>query len=153
MLYKNLENYAETRRREGAPVGEQVRAMLEVVAEAAMAQTETQSMLALQDGDTTGTTRGAKVQRTDGDGFEVGKNPVTESHSKKITEDQSDKILQQMTLLFESVKLLGTRMTEGFETERIRKKEDFSYLEKKNACENGRIQERRKCKTAASKMK
>ena len=35
----------------------------------------------------------AELQRTDSDGFEVVRNPVTESQSEKIAEDQSDKIL------------------------------------------------------------
>ena len=116
-----------------------------------MAQAATQSMLALQDEDTIDTTHLAKVQRTDGDGFEVGKNLVTESQSKKIADDQSDKILQQVTLLFESVKLLVTQMREGFETEGIRKKEGRKNLEEKNGPQHGRrIQERTTRKTAGS---
>ena len=54
---------------------------------------------------------------------EIKWHPVTESQNKRIDEDQSDKRLQQMTLLFESMKLLGTQMREGFETEGVRRKE------------------------------
>ena len=107
--------------------------MLEAVAEAATAQAATQPMLTLQDEDTTDTTLRAKVQRPDSDGFEVVENPVTESQSKEIAEDQDDKILQQMALLSESVQLLGTQMREGFETEGIRRKEDYKNLEEKMA--------------------
>ena len=48
--------------------------MLEVVAEAAVAQVATQSMRALQDEDTTNTAHEDKVQRKNTDGFEVGKS-------------------------------------------------------------------------------
>ena len=54
-LHTNLENYAESRRTEAAPVGKKGRAMLEAVGGAAVAQTATQSLLALQDEDTTDT--------------------------------------------------------------------------------------------------
>ena len=43
-------------------------------------------MLALPAENMIDTTRKAKVQRTDSDGFEVVRNPVTESQSKKIAE-------------------------------------------------------------------
>ena len=109
LLYKGLENYAETRGSEAAPTEIHARAMLEAVAEAAIAQAATQWMLALQDEDTTDTTLQAKVQKTDSDGFEVVRNPVIESQSKKIAQDQSDKILQKMTQLFESMQSLGTK--------------------------------------------
>ena len=72
--------------------------------------------------------RPVKVQRTNSDGFEVVINSVTESQSKKIAEDHSSKILQQMTLLFASVQLLGTQI-EGFEKEGFPRKEDYKNLE------------------------
>ena len=97
LLCKSLENLAVTRRSEVAP-GDQARATLEVVAEAAMARAATQSIMALQDEDTIDTTRNTKVQRKDSDGFEVVVNPVSESQSKKIAEDNSDKILHQNAL-------------------------------------------------------
>ena len=75
LLYKGLENNAEARR------GDQARAMLEEVAEVAVAQA-TQSMLALPDESLVDTTRRGKVQRTDSDGFELV--------NKKIPEDQGD---------------------------------------------------------------
>ena len=56
-------------------------------------------------------------------------NSVTESQSKKIAEDHSSKILQQMTLLFESVQLLGTQMREGFDKEGFPRMEDYKNLE------------------------
>ena len=64
---------------------------------------------------------------------EMKRHFVTETQSKMIAEHQSDKILEQMTLLFESVKLLGTQMREGFETEGVRRKEDYKNLEEKMA--------------------
>ena len=76
LLYKNLENYVVTRGSEVALGVDQARAMLEVVAEAAKAQAATQSMLALQDEDTTDAVRRPKVQRTDRNGFEVVINPI-----------------------------------------------------------------------------
>ena len=90
-----------------------------------------QSMLALPDGNMIDTTRKAKVQRTDGDGFEVDLNPATESQSKKNAKDQSDKILQQMALVFDSVQLLEDQMKAGFETEGLRRKEDYKNLDYK----------------------
>ena len=73
LLFNNLDKYAETRRSQAAPAGEQARAMLEVVAVAAMAQAATLSILTLQDEDTTDATHGAKVHRTDSGGLEVAK--------------------------------------------------------------------------------
>ena len=64
LLFKDLETYAKARGIEAAPAGKQARAMLEVGAEAAMAQVATLSMLALQDEDTTNTAHRPKVQRT-----------------------------------------------------------------------------------------
>ena len=58
---KNLENHAKGRRSEAAPTGEQARALLEVMAGAAMAQAPTRSVLTIR----------AKVHRTDSDGFEL----------------------------------------------------------------------------------
>ena len=55
------------------------------------------------------------------------------SQSKRIADDQSDKLLQQMALLSESVKMLGTQMREGFATEGARRKEDDKSLEEKSA--------------------
>ena len=55
------------------------------------------------------TVRKAKVQRADSDEYEWDKHLVTESQSKKIAEEQSDKVLLEMTQLFESVKSFGTK--------------------------------------------
>ena len=49
LLYKGLENYADSRRSETTPAEVQARAMLEAVAQAAMAQAATQSMLTVPD--------------------------------------------------------------------------------------------------------
>ena len=68
LLYKGLENYAETRK------GDQAKAMLEGVAEAATTQA-TQSMLALPDANMIGTIR--KAQETESDRLEVVRSPVT----------------------------------------------------------------------------
>ena len=77
-------------------------------------------------------------------------NPVIESQCKNIAEDQSGKILQQMALLFERMKMLGTRMREGFETEGVRREEDYENLEEKMAAKiKRRIQERTTRKTAS----
>ena len=76
LRYKGLENYAETQR------GDQARAMLEEVAEVAMVQA-TQSMLVLLDEGMFDTTRKAKVQRTNSDGFEMV--------NKKIAEDKRER--------------------------------------------------------------
>ena len=62
LLYKGLETFAEARRNETDLIGERARTMLEVLAEAAMAQA-TQSMLALQDEDTVDTTRNLRVRK------------------------------------------------------------------------------------------
>ena len=55
----------------------------------------------------------------------------TESQRRRVVDDQSDKLLQQMAMLCESVKMLGTQMKEGFETERALRKEDYKNLEEK----------------------
>ena len=55
----------------------------------------------------------AKVPRTDSDGFELVRNLVTESQSKKIAEDQSDKILQKMDGAFPTGADAGVK--DGFE--------------------------------------
>ena len=62
---------------------------------------------------------------------------VTESQSKRVDDDQSDKLLQQMALLCESVKMLGTQMREGLETEGARRKEDYKSLEEKMSARMG----------------
>ena len=41
---------------------------------------------------------------------EIGRDPVTESQTKKIAEDHSARILHQMNLLFESMQSMGTKM-------------------------------------------
>ena len=67
---------------------------------------------------------------------------MTGSQSKKIAEDQSDKILQKTTQLFEpvqsletqmdsSVKTLETHMKEGFWKEGLQRKQEYESLEKK----------------------
>ena len=67
------------------------------------------------------------------------KKPVTESQSEKVAENQSDKMLLKMTQLFQSVEMLGPMMDssvktlenkvkEGFETEGIRRREDYKTL-------------------------
>ena len=60
-------------------------------------------------------------------------HPVTESQNKRFADNQSDKILQQMTLLFESVMLQETLVREGFETEGVRRKETYKNVEEKMA--------------------
>ena len=143
LLYKGLESHAEARRSEATPAAIQARAVLEAVAEAAMDQAATQSMMAVPD-----TTHRAKVRRTDSDEYEWVRNPVTESQSKKIAEGRSDKKLLKMTQLSNrcrrwgqkmdlSVKTLETQMKEGFVKEGLQRKQENESLEKKMMSQNG----------------
>ena len=61
--------------------------------------------------------------------FEMKRQTVTEAHSSRVVDDQSDKLLLQMAMLRESVKMLGTQMKEGFATEGAWRKEDCKNLE------------------------
>ena len=70
LLYQGLENYAEVRRSRATPGEVQARTVLDAVAEAAVAQAATQSMLAGPDENLIETVRKAKVQRTDSDKYE-----------------------------------------------------------------------------------
>ena len=63
--------------------------------------------------------------------LEMKWHSVTESQTKRIADDQSDKVLQQTTLLFDSLKMLGTHMRKGFETEGVRRKEDYKNRKRK----------------------
>ena len=65
---------------------------------------------------------------------------MTESQSKKFAADHSDKILQKMTELFQSVQMLGwkmecqdfgTPMKEGFESEGIQRKKSMKVWRRK----------------------
>ena len=62
---------------------------------------------------------------------EMKRQLVTESPSSRVVDDQSDMALQQMAMLCESVKMLGTQMREGFDTEGARREEDHKNLEEK----------------------
>ena len=68
---------------------------------------------------------GTKVQRTDSDDYEWVENPVTESQRKKIAEDQSDKILQKMAELFQSVEKIGSKMDSSVKTLEDKMKDGF----------------------------
>ena len=56
---------------------------------------------------------------------------VTESLSRRVVDDQGGKLLQQMAMLCESVKMLATQMKEGFKTARAWRKEEYKNLEEK----------------------
>ena len=106
------------------------RATVEFLACAVIVPHVTPSVLTNRDEEMTDTSHRTKVQRTDSDDYEWVANPVTESQRKKIAEDQSDKILQKMAELFQSVEKIGSKMdssvitledkmNEGSETEAI----------------------------------
>ena len=79
----------------------------------------------------------------DSDGFEVlMRNLVTESQSKKLAEDQGDRILMKMSELFRSMETLGSKMDsrvsnlenqvrEGFGREGRHRKQENEDLEKR----------------------
>ena len=84
--------------------------------------------MTLQDEDATNAAHRAKVSRTDSDGFEVLENLVTQIQSENITEDQSDKTLQNITGLFYFVQNLGTKMDSSAITLEIQMREGFVLL-------------------------
>ena len=61
------------------------------------------------------------------DGFEVVKNPVTESQSEKIAEEQA---IKYQTVLFESVLLLGTQMRNSKERTRQQVQSETARIQK-----------------------
>ena len=96
----------------------------------------------LPDENMVNTAHGNKVQRKDTDGFEgLIRNPVAESQSKKVAEDQGDGMLMKMSELFQSMETLGSKtgslisnlehhVRESFKREGRHRKQEIEDLEK-----------------------
>ena len=79
-----------------------------------------------------------KLQSKDSEGFEVLRNPVTESQSKKIPEDQGDRILMKMSELFQSMETLG--FEDGFSGQQLRESGERRKLQKRRTSQETRKQ-------------
>ena len=63
--------------------------------------------------------------------IETKRQPLTETQSSKVVDDQNNQLLLQMAMLCESVQMLGAPMKDGFATEGLWKHEDYKKLYEK----------------------